>query len=121
MYLFGAAGTMLDLDSPPPAAPEELYGREDALATETLAELYTRQGFFDRAARVYRELIRRRGSAPGLQEKLARVERLAAGEEDPFADSFAAGFPAESTAGAEGASGSAEGEAPVSIRDYLRR
>jgi hypothetical protein len=50
--------------------------------TETIAELYTRQGFFDRAIGVYRELIRRRGDDARLRDRLTRVERLAAGATD---------------------------------------
>lgn len=53
--------------------------RDNAVVTETIAELYTRQGFYDRAVEVYRELLRRRGSDPDLEERLARVERLLAG------------------------------------------
>lgn len=50
------------------------------LVTETIAELYARQGLYERAADVYRELIRRRGDDAGLQRRLREVERLAAGE-----------------------------------------
>src|SRR5690606_12947934 len=54
----------------------------DVVVTETIAELYTRQGFFDRAADVYRELIRRRGGDGALEARLRRVESLAAGLPD---------------------------------------
>ena len=37
------------------------------LVTETIAELYARQGLHERAAEVYRELIRRRGGDPALE------------------------------------------------------
>ncbi len=84
-------------------------GDGDELVTETIADLYAKQGLHDRAASVYRELIRRNGPTPALQESLAAVERKAAAEaageqdvepeptwaasdEDSFADSFAAGF-----------------------------
>jgi len=68
----------LDLDPPlyADAAPEE----DEEVVTETIAELYARQGFYDRAAEVYRELIRRRGGDPDLSLRLAEVEALAAGE-----------------------------------------
>ncbi len=111
------------------------YDGEEIVVTETIAELYTRQGFFTRAAHVYRELLRRHGEDARLRDRLNRVERLALGgdslagtaaetpsapadevgqggpsltppaqsssiapaesdaSEDPFADSFAAGFP----------------------------
>ncbi len=53
------------------------------LVTETIAELYARQGLHDRSAEVYRELIRRRGGDPALERRLAEVERSAAGTEPP--------------------------------------
>jgi tetratricopeptide (TPR) repeat protein len=52
----------------------------DEVITETIAELYTRQGFHDRAADVYRELIRLRGGDPILGARLADAERAARGE-----------------------------------------
>ncbi len=51
----------------------------DEVVTETIAELYARQGFHDRAADVYRELIRRRGGDPALEARLREVEHLASG------------------------------------------
>ncbi|CAN5773374.1 hypothetical protein BH23GEM8_BH23GEM8_00530 [soil metagenome] len=54
---------------------------EDApgeLVTETIAELYARQGFYDRSADVLRELIRRRGGDENLSRRLEEIERLAA-------------------------------------------
>lgn len=59
---------------------------EVEVVTETMAELYARQGFHDRAADVYRELIRRRGEEPGLVARLAEAERRARGEEEPASD-----------------------------------
>jgi hypothetical protein len=44
------------------------------MVTETMAELYYRQGFVDRAADVYRELIARRGEEPALTRRLAELE-----------------------------------------------
>lgn len=44
------------------------------MVTETMAELYYRQGFVDRAADVYRELIARRGGEPALTRRLAELE-----------------------------------------------
>lgn len=83
----------------------------DEVVTETIADLYTRQGLHDRAAEVYRELIRRRGGDAALEARLERAERAARGEPEPdpeptfgelewegegtdaFAASFEAGFP----------------------------
>jgi tetratricopeptide (TPR) repeat protein len=85
------------------------------VVTETIAELYARQGLHERAASVYQELIRRRGGDPTLEGRLAELERRIQAEpattaeevqeeeeevptpaaeldEDPFAASFADGF-----------------------------
>lgn len=81
----------VDDESPPEAAEEG-----DGFVTETIADLYARQGFYDRAADVYRELIRRRGGDETLESRLRDVERLASGEvnEEPAAGSEA-GFMVE--------------------------
>jgi tetratricopeptide (TPR) repeat protein len=77
---------------------------DEEVVTETIAELYLRQGFHERAAEVYRALIERRGEEPHLLEKLRDAEGRSgmALEEvsdpdslesiDPFAASFAVGF-----------------------------
>jgi tetratricopeptide (TPR) repeat protein len=87
------AGSTVELETPrfaddegdAPAVPE---GDGEEVVTETIAELYARQGFHDRAADVYRELIRRRGGDPALEARLREVERLAAGEpaDEPVAE-----------------------------------
>jgi tetratricopeptide (TPR) repeat protein len=59
---------------------DEFHGQSSEVVTETIAELYARQGLHDRAASVYRELIRRRGGDPALEQRLAEVERLARAE-----------------------------------------
>jgi tetratricopeptide (TPR) repeat protein len=84
----------------------------EEVVTETIAELYARQGFHERAAGVYRELIRRRGGDPVLERRLAEMESRMGGAEptlpppeptpehepelpalqDTFATSFADGF-----------------------------
>lgn len=77
------------------AAGPEAEG--DEVVTETIAELYARQGFHDRAADVYRELIRRRGGDPALEARLREVERLASGgaaDEAPAAWTLDAEVPA---------------------------
>lgn len=47
---------------------------EPSMATETLAELYRGQGFADRAADVYRELVRQRPDDATLQARLHETE-----------------------------------------------
>ncbi len=68
-------------------------GAEEAehgeVITETIAELYARQGVYDRAAEVYRELARRGDASPELLRRLEEVERLAAGEEEPLPEPVA--------------------------------
>jgi tetratricopeptide (TPR) repeat protein len=49
-------------------------GEEEEVVTETMAELYARQGFLDRSADVYRELISRRGAEPALVRRLEELE-----------------------------------------------
>jgi tetratricopeptide (TPR) repeat protein len=111
----------------PPALPDRpaMEGAGDAepeeeVVTETIAELYLRQGFHERAADVYRALIERRGEEPHLVEKLREAQGRAGMtfEEvsdpdsleaiDPFAASFAVGFE-----GRPGALASDEGPAEV--------
>lgn len=103
-----AYGTFVDLDGDTsfsdggeplgaPALPEEEGAVE--VVTETIAELYARQGFLDRSIDVYRELIRRRNGDPALERRLAELERQASGgyadgaapdpEPEPIADAVA--------------------------------
>jgi tetratricopeptide (TPR) repeat protein len=56
------------------AQPAEVPSGE--LLTETIAELYRSQGLYDRAADVYRSLLRERPGDAGLEEKLREVEVL---------------------------------------------
>lgn len=46
--------------------------------TETIAQVYARQGLYDRAAEVYRELVRTRPDDEGLRERLAEMEEKVA-------------------------------------------
>jgi tetratricopeptide (TPR) repeat protein len=57
--------------SPEPEPPAE--GAE-ALVTETMGDLYLRQGFKAEAAQVYRRLLAQRPGDPGLTAKLASIE-----------------------------------------------
>lgn len=66
-----------------PLAESEAESGDEAevpleVVTETIAELYARQGLHDRAAAVYRELIRRKGSEPALERRLRELESAAA-------------------------------------------
>ncbi|HEX9937340.1 MAG TPA: hypothetical protein VGB15_09460 [Longimicrobium sp.] len=65
----------------PTAAPghHDEHEEHDEVVTETIAELYAQQGFADRAAEVYRELIARRGEEPALVRRLGELEAQLAG------------------------------------------
>ncbi|CAN5134654.1 hypothetical protein BH20GEM2_BH20GEM2_04410 [soil metagenome] len=65
------------------SAEEDVASEEDEeeVVTETIADLYAQQGLHDRAAGVYRELVRRRGGDDALEAKLAASERAQRGEE----------------------------------------
>ncbi|HEX8691892.1 MAG TPA: tetratricopeptide repeat protein [Longimicrobium sp.] len=73
-------------------APEEEHHDEGEVVTETMAELYARQGFLDRAADVYRELVRRRGREPALVRRLEELEAQmqAGGAEAAVGEGFGA-------------------------------
>jgi tetratricopeptide (TPR) repeat protein len=70
-----------EIDAPNAERPAPA-GAGEELASETLAELYARQGFTEEAARMYRELIRRRGEEPHLVQRLSELERTAAAADD---------------------------------------
>jgi tetratricopeptide (TPR) repeat protein len=57
---------------------EDEAAGEDEVRTETIAQVYARQGLYDRAAEVYRELIRVRPEDEHLRDRLAEMEQLAA-------------------------------------------
>jgi len=101
---FGGAATSLPRDawSPPaPGAPPSWPGPssdaaggpadDDALQTNTLAELYLRQGLVDRAIEVYRGMLR---VDPGNQKAARRLNELApAGAPSPVPDVAASDGP----------------------------
>ncbi|HEY0996320.1 MAG TPA: tetratricopeptide repeat protein [Gemmatimonadaceae bacterium] len=65
------------VDEASPGRPTPSAG--GAFVTETMAELYIQQGFHDRAADVYRQLLGQRPNDAGLRERLEAVEaRMAA-------------------------------------------
>ncbi|MFL5383555.1 MAG: tetratricopeptide repeat protein [Longimicrobiaceae bacterium] len=74
---------------PAPAPHGEEHDEQGEVVTETIAELYARQGFPERAADVYRELVARRGEEPALVRRLQELEEqvraaAAGGEEARF-------------------------------------
>ena len=79
---------------PERTASPRLVPEPGEVVTETMAELYARQGLMDRAAAVYRELLRSRPGDTRLRAKLESLEARAI-EAPPEVASAAA--PAEST------------------------
>lgn len=51
---------------------------DQGLATETIAQVYARQGLYDRAADVYRQLLNSRPDDDGIRTRLEEMEALAA-------------------------------------------
>lgn len=75
----GAQTIAADADGLEPASADPAGDGDDGeVVTETIAELYARQGIHHRAAAVYRELLRRRGHTPELARRLLEIEQLAA-------------------------------------------
>ena len=69
------------LTTPGPAAP----AAEDALQTNTLAELYLKQGLVERAMDVYRAMLRVDASNDRARRRLAELEGTVAAGASPFA------------------------------------
>lgn len=75
------------LETPPPASRDGAP-REQGFITETMAQLYLKQGFHDRALDVYQQLVAQNPNDRGLRE---RMERLAASR-GPTVRQFLAGI-----------------------------
>jgi len=74
-----------EIDAPTAESATSAAVTGDELVSETLAELYARQGFTDEATRMYRELIRRRGGEPHLLKRLTELEASASAVGDSAA------------------------------------
>ncbi|HEX8907024.1 MAG TPA: tetratricopeptide repeat protein, partial [Longimicrobiaceae bacterium] len=77
---------------PAHAEHHDEHDEHGEVVTETIAELYARQGFPERAADVYRELIARRGQEPALVRRLRELEEQMAGASAAPADEAVGGF-----------------------------
>jgi tetratricopeptide (TPR) repeat protein len=65
-----------DMDEPPPAAPPSVEPIEpEPVITETMAEVYLRQGLLAEARNVYRKLVQKRPDDAALRDKLAALEQ----------------------------------------------
>jgi len=98
------------------ATPAPQAGREPGFVTETMAELYVKQGFHDRALEVYRQLVAQSPNDRGLRERMERIQRAmtrpptregaASGRGGPTVRQFLAGL------GSRGVSGRGPGVMP---------
>lgn len=74
----------------PGQALKEVAEKSDDFTTDTLAELYIAQGFYEKAVDIYEKMLADKPNSRGLQDKLAgvraaaaRTETLAAGKKGP--------------------------------------
>jgi len=62
----------------PEVTLEEISEKSDDFTTDTLAELYIAQGFFEKAIEIYERMLADNPNSRGLKDKLARVRVAAA-------------------------------------------
>ncbi|MDF1579438.1 MAG: tetratricopeptide repeat protein [Desulfuromonadales bacterium] len=60
--------------APPPPAEPATEGHLDPIATQTIAQLYERQGLVERALKVYRDLLHKEPENELLRSKVARLQ-----------------------------------------------
>ena len=70
----------------PPAESTPSKEQQDDFTTDTLAELYIAQGFYEKAIDIYSRMIADHPSSVGLRNKLERVKAMAAASEDTSAE-----------------------------------
>lgn len=74
------------------ARPGEKAGRAESLkksddfTTDTLAELYISQGFYEKAIDIYERMLAENPGHRGLKDKLTRLRDLASGSGEPVAE-----------------------------------
>ncbi len=75
----------------PEAAAERTGEVSDDFTTDTLAELYIGQGFYEKAIDIYERMLADRPDSRGLKDKLERVRSLAAASEAQASQTAAEG------------------------------
>lgn len=89
----GADADFMMIDGSETAVPEAVSAtptpEADAFATETMAELYLRQGYHEQAIGVYRQLVAQNPTDARLRERLASAEREFEAAATPIADTVA--------------------------------
>jgi tetratricopeptide (TPR) repeat protein len=74
----------LEKEPLPPPQRETGVADNDPISTATIAEIYVRQGFLKRAAKIYRDLLQVNPHNEGIREKLVALKRrILAEEENP--------------------------------------
>ena len=91
-------------ESPEEVAPST--GEPEPVVTQTMAEVYVKQGLIDSALKVYRELLAQRPEDPQLLSRIAELEGGAPAPKDAPADSEEPQYLASKTGG-------------ISTRDFL--
>jgi tetratricopeptide (TPR) repeat protein len=85
------AEAMKETETPSPK--QERVEESDDFTTDTLAELYIAQGFYEKAIDIYERMLVDNPNSRGLKDKLDKVREMAAAsaiaEEKPAADLFA--------------------------------
>lgn len=74
----------------PAEAQEDGPEKSDDFTTDTLAELYISQGFYEKAIDIYERMLADNPSSKGLKEKLERVRSMAGGASAEIVSSEAA-------------------------------
>lgn len=75
---------------PEKADEEEPKEKSDDFTTDTLAELYISQGFYEKAIDIYERMFSENPGSRGLKEKLERVKAMAAASSTPPAQAVEA-------------------------------
>ncbi|HEX9860752.1 MAG TPA: tetratricopeptide repeat protein [Nitrospirota bacterium] len=71
----GAVETVVEEVPPAPAAQHGAH--KEPINTDTLAELYIKQGFYDRAFNIYNEMLKENPGDPVLRQKIEELNMLA--------------------------------------------
>jgi hypothetical protein len=95
-----AGAALLGLDHVRAPAAAATPAGDDALQTNTLAELYLKQGFVERAMDVYRAMLRVDATNERARRRLVELEGAVAAGESPAARPAATAAPDEATASA---------------------
>ncbi len=74
------------IETVPQPLSEDISGKSDDFTTDTLAELYISQGFFEKAVEIYERMLVDKPNSRGLQDKLSWVRAAVAGAVTPASE-----------------------------------